>query len=228
MFLIFCAIFAPVGLIIALTAGPGGAPPAPVPRNATLACQITNPTCNEPVEAQSLVSSLDFTPGADAAMTAIGLTLQIDPNNGRDDGTQDFTADLADIVPVSGPGSFGFTAYDDFHYHGSPVFFERWTPGGFDLNLCLQATNSLTHAVVLRPCDGGTDQAWIATRHPVGVNPVLAPAYTFALSAVQKVNLAHHWCLTGTNGGFPGIVSGQTCKSHSPGVATDQEWSALP
>jgi hypothetical protein len=195
----------------------------------TLACTLTAPACNEPVEAQSPAGQLfNFNPTADAAFTVASFPfVSINPFNALDNGQQDFDANLMDVVPTIGVGGYNWTPFDNFHYHGDPVYEEEWAPGGFDTGFCLQVTG-LLHQIKLSPCDGGADQAFIVTRLVPNLFPPASPIYTYALSALQNISTAHHACLTGTPGGVVGIVTTSRCVRHSPGVASDQMFSAIP
>jgi hypothetical protein len=88
------------------------------PKIATLACQITNPDCVEPVAAIAVPGSVSYTPGDDAALTSHGGSTFLDLNNAEGDGTQDWTfANIATVPPPGGgPGAFGFNGFDRHNY----------------------------------------------------------------------------------------------------------------
>jgi hypothetical protein len=59
------------------------------------------------------------------------------------------------------------------------------------------------------------------------LNPPGAPGYRYIVSVRQANNLARHQLLTADDTGFGRVfVTGGV--RHSPGVATNQMWSALP
>ncbi|HYK70443.1 MAG TPA: hypothetical protein VEV45_21035 [Streptosporangiaceae bacterium] len=198
----------------------------PMPNAPTLACALTDPFCNEPVFAQSALSSHDFTPTDDAAMTIAGLNVVASPNAAADDGSQDFSFNQADVVPTPGNvGAFNYDNYTKVHYHGDGVWFEEWTPFGQDTGLCLQKTS--LNRIVLRVCDGGADQAFIVTRNVPFLTPPASPLYSYALSVLPAINAQHHLCLTGP-ASLVGPITTTRCIRHSPTVATGQMWAALP
>jgi hypothetical protein len=216
---LICALALPLWGVTAASA-------KPMPNAPTLACTLTSPACNEPVFAQSALSSHDFVPTDDAAMTLAGLNLVASPNSGADDGSQDFNATLADVVPTPGnDGAFTYDGYTKFHFHGDSVWFEEWSPFGQDTGMCMQV--GALNRMVLRPCDGGADQAFITTRSVPFLFPPGPPPYVYALSVLPAVNAQHHDCLTGP-ATLAGPITIARCVRHSLGVATGQMWAAIP
>jgi hypothetical protein len=226
--LLVSTVLSATGLSFMAMAVPAMASSTPPPRPPmvfapTLACHLTAPQCNEPVYAQSPVSSLDLVPNADAAMTKSGLNLVASANNQLNNGNQDFDAQLADFVLPG--GEYNYSAFDILHYGGRPVYFEEWAPAGFDSGFCLQV-QPLTRHVVLRACDGGADQAFIITTSAPFLFNAPAP-YTYALSALRTFNAQHHLCLTGP-ASLTGPITVSRCVRVTPGVGSGQYWSAIP
>jgi hypothetical protein len=203
-------------------------PPPVKPKLSTIACQVTSPTCNEPVVAISQTSGTDFVPADDAALSVVSLgRVFTRPNNALDNGTQDWTFVRVDRVPFFfGSGSYGFTSFDRNHYGGRFVYQLEWTPFGQDTGRCLNI-RSLSHLAYLANCDGRFGEAFIVTTSVPGLNPPGAINYVFALSVRQASTLARHQLLTANDTGF-GQVTVARAINHSPGVATQQMWSTLP
>lgn len=213
-------------LALALAMAPSaGASTQLVPHNSTAACQ-TQPGCNEPVVAVSQDGN-DFIQSHDAALTVFpDNTVGTRIRNGLDNGTQDFTFSFVETVPASGPGSYGFTTFDNNHYAGQPVVQEEWTPFAQDTGQCVNIGHT-SHLASLQPCGTGKGQAFILTTNVPTLNPPGAPGYRYIVSVRQANNLARHQLLTADDTGFGRVfVTGGV--RHSPGVATNQMWSALP
>jgi hypothetical protein len=201
------------------------AKPPPSPKAATLACQVSNPACTEPVAAVAFPSSQDYVPSSDAALTSNGVSTWLDPDNGQGDGSQDWSFNLADIVPFIGSGAYHYTGFDNFHYAGRGVYQIEFTPFGQDSGNCLQDLGALRlHRVGLRPCDGGADQAWIVAFS--GVPFVQShPGYAEGLSVLQTANAQHHLCLTGH---LFAATTDSRCLNRDVNATDTQRWSALP
>lgn len=193
----------------------------------TAGCRITAVNCTTPVQAQAAISSQDYNPLSDAAMTVSGSTIVVNPNNNLGNGSQDFAfAAIAKVPhPGGGPGAFGFTGFDRHNYGGDTVYQVQFTPRGADSGKCLQATRA--KKVVLRDCSSSSRQAWIVTRHvPFLVVPG-APRYVYVLLVSQANTAQRHLCLTGSTSGS-GQVTVSRCINLGPGVPTVQQWSGLP
>jgi hypothetical protein len=198
----------------------------PQPNAPTLACEVTFPTCEEPVAAISFGPN-NYIQAFDFAMTTHGVQTWLDPDNTEGDGTQDFAfAQIATVPPPGGgPGAFGFTGFDRHNYGLSGVFEVEWTPFGQDSGKCLQALNAANHFhASLRWCDGGADQAWIVVTHslPLVQGPG-HPLYVYALSVVQSPTAQHHLCLTG------GVINNTVsrCINKDISASDTQRWSGL-
>jgi hypothetical protein len=207
-------------------AGASVAKPPPGPKAATLACQVTNPDCTEPVAAVAFPSSQDYVQSSDAALTLNGSHSFLDPNNSEGDGTQDWVfADIATVPPPGGgPGAFNFTGFDRHNYGLDGVFEIESTPFGQDTGNCLQVLR--LGQTGLRACDGGADQAWIVHfGHLPLVNPPGHPGYVYALSVLQVLNAQHHLCLTGH---LFANTTVSRCLNRDLNASDTQRWSALP
>lgn len=224
--MIVAAVAAAAALVAGAAPAMAGSTP-PVPRNATLACQIGIPGCTEPVFAVAATTNQDFNPAADEAMTyrTSDNTVRVRANNGLDNGTQDWAIGLDALVPASGPGDYGFTVFDNNHYAGRPVVHFEWAPFGQDTGLCAHVT--VLHRMVLRACSGSQRQEFILARNIPAVNPPASLAYQFALVVEHVANLQRHLCVTGSESP-PAQITSARCLNHSAGVATDQMMSFLP
>lgn len=208
-------------------AGTALAKPPPSPKAATLACQVTNPDCTEPVAAVAFPSSQDYVQSSDSALTSNGVGSWLDPDNQQGDGSQDWVfADIATVPPPGGgPGAFGFTGFDRHNYGLDGVFEVEWTPFGQDTGKCLQVLRGGVQTG-LRWCDGGRDQAWIVHfGHLPLVNPPGHPLYVYALSVIQTLNAQHHLCLTGH---LFANTTVSRCLNRDLNASDTQRWSALP
>lgn len=228
------AVLAAAPLALGLTAASAHADPVHH-FTATAACQVENPNCTEPVEAQSPLAADNYVQIDDAAVTASGGYVTINPNNNAQDGSQDWVWAAEGYVPPpgGGDGGFGFTTFDNANYAFDPVFEIEWTPFGIDSGQCAQLTRY--NQVVIRPCNGHPGQAWIVTTHMPLVPSPGAPGYVYALSANQEnratgqsATAQHHYCLTGTNGAVSGIMTASRCRSNGTKTGTDQQFGALP
>jgi len=220
-------------------AGPAMAKPKPIIQAPTLACQVTDPQCTEPVVAQAANPTQDFTPTADFAMTyagpltGIGLAggpVFIGTNNNRQDGSQDWDFAIVGFVPFPGtdpPFPFGLNATDLQLYAGRPIAQIEYTPFGQFSGLC--ARQPKYGGLVLAGCNNGPREAWIITQHPPFVNPSPSP-YTYALLASHAATAQRHFCLTAPSAPFDlsGQLTDLACQHASLGTATDQMWSAIP
>jgi hypothetical protein len=199
------------------------------PDAATAACQ-TDPACVEPVVAISQVSSLDLTPADDAALSVFpagATSIYTRPNNGVDNGTQDWQYVLIGHVPHPGhgPGQYGFTGFDRANYGGDGLYQLEWMPFAQDSGLCLNIGRN-SHLASLQGCGSGKGQAFIVTDVAPGINAA-AGGYQYAISVRQAATLQRHDFLTADDSGF-GQVSVQRGISHSVGAASDQMWFAVP
>jgi hypothetical protein len=211
----------------AASASASVAKPPPGPKAATLACQITEPTCTEPVAAVAFPSTDDYVPVDDAALTSNGSGSWLDPDNTQGDGSQDWSfANIATVPPPGGgPGAFNFTGFDRHNYGLDGVYEVEWTPFGQDTGKCLQVLRGNVQTG-LRACDGGKDQAFIVsfTHLPLVQGPG-HPGYVYALSVLQVLNAQHHLCLTGH------LFSNTTvsrCLNKDLAATDTQRWSAIP
>src|SRR6266851_426547 len=138
---------------LGLAAVPAGA--------ATVPCHaIWSFRCSTPVVAQALIPANDLNPAADFALRYEGPNpsdgvaygdLGINFSNTLGDGTEDFEWDLIGHVPTSGPGSYGFTSFDNQNYGGSAIYEVAYAPNGVDTNLCVTVSskfrsNGLVHS----------------------------------------------------------------------------------
>ena len=222
------ALVAACSLALLGVTAASAAPAKPMPNAPTLACEVSFPTCEEPVAGIAFPSSDDYIQPDDAALTTGGHTTWLDANNTEGDGSQDFAfAQIATVPPPGGgPGAFGFTGFDRHNYGLSGVFEVEWTPFGQDSGRCLQALGAFSHFhASLRACDGGADQAWIVVTHslPLVQGPG-HPLFVYALSVVQWPNAQHHLCLTG-HLFSPTTVS--RCLNKDLSASDTQRWSGL-
>jgi hypothetical protein len=214
-------------------------------KTATPACQVTDPTCTEPVVAQAFNPVNDFSQPFDFAMTyggpltGIGVPggpVNIGLNNNIQDGSQDWDFNQVGVVPAPGidpPFPFGLSAFDLQNYAGDPIFEIAYTPFGQFSGLCLTFPSTSTspnyNKGTLKPCNSTKNQVFIVTAHPPFVNPS-PPGYVFALLLRHNVSAQRHPVLTAPTAPFdlPGRLTVSNAEHKAPGVATDQMWSALP
>ncbi len=224
---ILAATVAALALPLLGVTAASAAPPPPTPKAATLACQVTNPNCTEPVAAVAFPSSQNYVPSSDAALTSNGSGSWLDPDNSQGDGSQDWSFNLAGTVPhFFGGGGYGMTAFDRFHYGGDGIYQIEFTPFGQDTGKCLQDLGARqSHRVGTRSCDGGRDQAWIVHYGslPFIVSPL--PPYAYALSVLQSVSAQHHNCLTGH---LFSSTTDSRCANKDQHATDTQRWSAIP
>ena len=238
---LLAALAAPAALAVAL-AMPASAAPGPNhparPDAPTAACEATLPgQCLTPVVAQSVLAAHNLIPADDAGMTVPigavnnpvnGTPVRVNPDADLETGQQDWTPILVDVVPVTGSGAYLYTPFDNFHYAGRGVYALEFTPFGQDTGQCIQPTKRDVKFrgtdLTLQECDGGADQAFIATTTAPFVSP--APAgYTYALWVPQAVNNQHHLALTAPQR-IRGPVDVQRLVNAPLNKGSNQRWSA--
>jgi hypothetical protein len=228
---IILGLLTPLGVVLALTAGPASAGTRPahaIFNSPTAACTAEFGTCPEPVVAQALPSTDDLVPGDDAAMTVTGPAglIGISADNDQQDGSQDWQiAQIASVPGIGGgPGAFGFNGFDRHNYGHDPVVEVEWTPFGFDSGLCAQKTPR--NQVRLALCDGGADQAYIITRH-VPLAGFAPTVYAWVLSVQHVVDAQEHLALAAPRflTGAPLVFS--RAVHVAAGHGGDQFWSTI-
>jgi hypothetical protein len=202
-------------------ASPAGASTHPVsPKDATLSCQ-TDPNCFEPVVAVSQTSGTDFTPPNDAALSVVGSQLWTRTRNSLQDGTQDFGNISVGTVPSSGPGDYGFTAFDNSHYAGDQLVQITSRPFAQDTGNCGNITKT-THLGVVQPCGTGLGQVFILAPTAPGLTSPPS-GYHFMISVRHANNLQRHLLVTAQQDG-----SGQISAINGHSGLHEQMWSQLP
>lgn len=192
---------------------------------ATIACKEQFAGCTTPVVAQSAVSIMDFTPGADAALTAGSVTgkpstiVTMNISNDLQDGTQDWTFDESSNV---GDAS-GLTAFDKVNYRGDLIASIEYTPFGRDTGLCLQPG---IRRSTLEPCDGESHQEFILTT-TIPLDNSATHGYYFMMWAPQAANAQHHLALDAP-ARLGGNVKVQRAVNVSPGQPSTFMWSVTP
>jgi hypothetical protein len=206
-----------------IPAGPSAA--QAITSGATTACRVQTPHCVTPVVAQSAVSIMDFTPGADAAMTAgtpdarPGTTVTINISNDLQNGEQDWTFDtsntLGDIKSL--------TTFDKATYRGGLIASIEFTPFGRDTGLCLQPG---TRVSTLQRCNGADDQEFILIPQ-APFNNEANKGYYFALWVPQAANSQHHLALDAP-AHIGGNIKVQRLVSVSSGQPSTFMWNTIP
>lgn len=216
--------------------------PHPGPQAPTAACNVTDPFCAEPVVAQAADPTQDFNPSADFALTyagpntntgQVGGAVIIATNNNIQNGSQDWQFDNLGLVPSPGtdpPFPYGLNANDLLLYGASDqetLGSLQYTPFGQSTPFCLSVNKY--NKTVLQLCSGKRNQVFIISDDPIGLQET-PPGYNYVLSVLHSATTQQHNCLTAPTAQFDlsGPLTLQRCAFVSPGVATDQMWSAIP
>ncbi len=220
---------------LGLAAVPAGA--------ATVPCHaIWSFRCSTPVVAQALIPANDLNPAADFALRYEGPNpsdgvaygdLGINFSNTLGDGTEDFEWDLIGHVPTSGPGSYGFTSFDNQNYGGSAIYEVAYAPNGVDTNLCVTVSSKFrSNGLVLGNCIGRFNQAFAVTQHAPRMQDLTGPTglywYAFEAGHASTDAQQHNFLLDPHPGTPDGLAAVGTPVHAAPGVASVSMWSAIP
>jgi hypothetical protein len=167
---------------------------------------------------------MDFTPGADAALTSRsqvgkpGSPVVINISNDLQDGTQDWTFNTDNQVN----NVRSLTTFDKVNYRGDLIASIEYTPFGRDTGLCLQPG---IRRSTLERCNGSDSQEFILTT-TVPFDNAATHGYYFALWVPQAANSQHHLALDA-----PGHIGGQVTVARIVNVAPGQPstfmWNAI-